>query len=92
MKMREISQAEYDSIPVKEPDTTYIITDTSPSFLTTNDICTLTTNTVQGVVTDIMSAYQRTTLYTCDYCGTDYQAESGFVPPCRNCGARLRRV
>ena len=88
MKIRECTQVEYNKIPVKEPNATYIITDISPSFISAENICTLTTNTVQ----DVIAEYRRTTLYTCDYCGTDYQAESGFVPPCKNCGARLRRV
>ena len=32
------------------------------------------------------------TLYICKYCGTEYHHEhEGFVPDCRNCGARLER-
>lgn len=30
--------------------------------------------------------------YTCNYCGTRYVSEkSGFIPNCKNCGARLEK-
>jgi len=82
------SQKDYDNLQEKEKDVTYLIEDT---------VCLpyspLESRTIQDVLNDFtINSKPKTVLYTCDYCGTDYNAEIGFVPPCRNCGARLRRV
>ena len=60
----------------------YISTDSLPLHI----------DTISDVMTSVCAPKNVTVLYACDYCGTEYNADTGFVPPCQNCGARLRRV
>ena len=47
-------------------------------------------------INDIMSTYApykpSSVQYVCEYCGSEYYSDGGFVPPCNGCGARLSRA
>ena len=54
-----------------------------------NDDCNWRT---QACTIDDLYYLQHRTEYVCKYCGTRYVSdESGFIPNCKNCGARLEK-
>lgn len=85
-----------DMNQVIEEDVSYLIMNTLGEDTISLRYPPLDARTIQSMSNDVMTAISTTRnvtiRYVCDYCGTEYNADTGFVPPCNNCGARLRRV
>ena len=94
VKLWQGSQDAYDALEEKEPNVTYLITE--PATISYASDLPLSAISLSEAINDIATTWApykpSSFLYTCDYCGTDYHSEGGFIPPCNNCGARLRRV
>lgn len=88
------SQDAYDALEEKEQNVTYLITEPATiSYASDLPLGAISLSEAINDVATTWASYRPSSyLYTCDYCGSDYHSEGGFVPPCQNCGARLRRV
>lgn len=47
---------------------------------------------INGTISTYAPYIPSSVRYVCEYCGSEYYSDGGFVPPCNGCGARLRRA
>lgn len=94
IKLWQGSQYEYDTLEEKEPGVAYMITE--PATISYASDLPLSAISLREAINDIMTTcapYKPSSVrYVCEYCGSEYYSDGGFVPPCNGCGARLRRA